>query len=144
MYTLSRASRIMPVAKNLPDNAADIRDTGLIPGWEDSLEEGMATHSNVLAWRISWTEEPSRLQSMRSQRGRHDWSNLAHTHVPHLPPWPQIKAVIVTQHKLVWNSPNTFHSNVALSIANSWYPLLSNPYSDDTKNEKCCALQRRK
>ena len=62
----------MPVAKNLPANAADIRDTGLIPGWEDSLEEGMATHSNVLAWRISWTEEPSRLQSMRSQRVRHD------------------------------------------------------------------------
>ena len=34
-------------------------------GWEDPLEEGMATHSSVLAWRIPWTEEPGRLQSMR-------------------------------------------------------------------------------
>ena len=35
-------------------------------GWEDPLEEGLATHSGILAWRISWTEEPGRLQSMRS------------------------------------------------------------------------------
>ena len=34
---------------------------------EDPLEEGMATHSSILAWRIPWTEEPDRLQSMRSQ-----------------------------------------------------------------------------
>ena len=34
------------------------------PGWEDPLEKGMATHSSILAWRIPWTEEPSRLQSM--------------------------------------------------------------------------------
>ena len=37
-------------------------------GWEDSLEKGRATHSSTLAWRISWTEEPGRLQSMGSQR----------------------------------------------------------------------------
>ena len=37
-------------------------------GWEDPLEEGMATHSSILAWRIPWTEEPSGLQSMGSQR----------------------------------------------------------------------------
>ena len=36
-------------------------------GWEDPLEEGMATHSSILAWRIPWTEEPGRLQSMESQ-----------------------------------------------------------------------------
>jgi len=41
-------------------------------GWEDSLEEGMATHSNILAWRIPWTEEPGGLQSRGSQRVRHD------------------------------------------------------------------------
>ena len=40
-------------------------------GWEDPLEEGMATHSSILAWRIPWTEEPGRLQSMGSQRVRH-------------------------------------------------------------------------
>ena len=42
-------------------------------GQEDPLEKGMATHSSVLAWRIAWTEEPGRLQSMGSQRVGHDW-----------------------------------------------------------------------
>ena len=42
------------------------------PGEEDSLEEEMATHSSVLAWRIPRTEEPGGLQSMGSQRVRHD------------------------------------------------------------------------
>ena len=41
-------------------------------GWEDPLEEGMVTHSGILARRIPWTEEPGRLQSMGSQRVRHD------------------------------------------------------------------------
>ena len=41
-------------------------------GREDPLEKGMATHSNILAWRIPWTEEPSGLQSMGSQRVGHD------------------------------------------------------------------------
>ena len=40
---------------------------------EDALEKGMATSSIILAWRITWTEEPGRLTSMRSQRVRHDW-----------------------------------------------------------------------
>ena len=42
-------------------------------GQEDPLEGGMATHSSILAWRIPWTEEPGGLQSMGSQRVRHDW-----------------------------------------------------------------------
>ena len=41
-------------------------------GREDSLEEGMATHSSILAWRVPWTEEPGGLQSMGSQRVGHD------------------------------------------------------------------------
>ena len=41
-------------------------------GWEDPLEEGMATHSSILAWRIPWTEEPGGLQSKGSQRVGHD------------------------------------------------------------------------
>ena len=41
-------------------------------GQEDPLEEGIATYSSLLAWRISWTEEPGRLQSMGLQRVRHD------------------------------------------------------------------------
>ena len=40
--------------------------------WEDPLEEGMATHSSILGWRIPWTEEPGGLQSMGSQRVGHD------------------------------------------------------------------------
>ena len=41
-------------------------------GWEDPLEKEMATHSSILAWKIPWTEEPGRLQSMGSQRVGHD------------------------------------------------------------------------
>ena len=41
-------------------------------GWEDPLEEGMATHSSILAWRLPWTEEPGGLPSMGLQRVRHD------------------------------------------------------------------------
>ena len=46
-------------------------------GQEDPLEKAMATHSSILAWRISWTEEPGGLQYMGLQRVRHDWSDLA-------------------------------------------------------------------
>ena len=55
--------------KNPPANAGD---TGSIPGWEDPLEEGMATHSSILAWRIPQTEESGGLQSMGLQRVRPD------------------------------------------------------------------------
>ena len=48
-------------------------------GQEDPLEEEMATHSNILAWRIPWTEEPVGLWSIGSQRVRHNWSDFAHT-----------------------------------------------------------------
>ena len=51
--------------KNLP--AIQETQVGFL-GWEDPLEEEMATHSNILAWRIPWREEPGRLQSMGLQR----------------------------------------------------------------------------
>ena len=62
------------VVKNPPANAGDIRGSGLTSrsGQEDPLEEGMAIHSSLLAWRIPWTEEPSGLQSMGSQRVGHN------------------------------------------------------------------------
>ena len=47
--------------------------------WEDPLEKGMATHSSILAWKIPWTDELGRLQSMGSQRVGHDWG-LTLTH----------------------------------------------------------------
>ena len=49
------------VLKNLPANAGDVRDIGLIPGSERSPGGGIATDSSILAWRIPWTEEPGRL-----------------------------------------------------------------------------------
>ena len=52
------------MVKNLPANAGDVRDTDLILGREDPLEEEMATQSSMRAWEIPWTEEPGRLQSM--------------------------------------------------------------------------------
>ena len=60
------------MVKNPPVNAGDVRYgfnpwVGKIP-----LEKEMATHSSILAWRIPWTEEPVGLQSMGSQRVRHD------------------------------------------------------------------------
>ena len=58
--------------KNPPANEGDIRDG--VPSLDhvDPLAEGMATHSSILAWRIPWTEEPGRLQSMRSHRVGHN------------------------------------------------------------------------
>ena len=54
-------------------NAGDLRS---ILGWEDSLEKGVATHYSILVWRIPQAMEPSRLQSMVSQRVGHDWLSL--------------------------------------------------------------------
>ena len=57
------------MVKNLPA----MQETQVLSlGREDPLEEGMATHSSILAWKIPWTEEPGGLQSMGSQRVRHD------------------------------------------------------------------------
>ena len=58
--------------KKLPANTGDTKDAGLILGREDPLEEKMAAHTSILAWRIPWTEEPGGLQSVGSQRVRHD------------------------------------------------------------------------
>ena len=66
--------------KELPANAGDIKMLVQSLGQEDPLEEGMATHSSILAWRIPWTEETGGLWFIASQRVRHDWSDLAHRH----------------------------------------------------------------
>ena len=70
-----QASQVALVVKNLPANGRDKRDVGWTPGfepWEDSLEEGTTTHSNILAWKIPWAEEPDGLQPIGSQRVRHN------------------------------------------------------------------------
>ena len=48
-------------------------------GWEEPLEKGKATHSSIPAWRIPWTEEPGRLQSLGLQRVGHNWSTFTHS-----------------------------------------------------------------
>ena len=60
------------VVKNPPANAGDAGDQCSIPGFGRSLEEEMVTQSSILAWKIPWTEEPSELQSMESQRVGHN------------------------------------------------------------------------
>ena len=63
----SWASLVAQTVKNLPA----VRETWVRSlGWEDSVEEGMATHSSDLAWRVPWTEESGGLQSVGSQRVR--------------------------------------------------------------------------
>ena len=62
-----RASLVAQTVKNLPE-IQEPRARSL--GQEDSLEKGMATHSSTLAWEISWTEKPGRLQSTESQKSQ--------------------------------------------------------------------------
>ena len=56
------------VAKNLPANAGATRDVCLIPGSGRCPGDGIATHSSILAWKISWTEEPGGLQPMSHKK----------------------------------------------------------------------------
>ena len=65
------------MVKNLPA----MRETWVRSlGWEDPLEEGMATHFSILAWRIPWSDEPGRLQSIGSQRVGHDLVTFTSLH----------------------------------------------------------------
>ena len=72
---LSSTSHIFPggsTVKNLSAKARDIRELGSIPELEKPLKKETATHSSILAWKISWTEEPGGLQSIGWQRVRHN------------------------------------------------------------------------
>ena len=72
-YIYTGTSLMAQSVKNLPT----MQETWVRSlGQEDSLENGTATHSSILAWRIPWTEEPGRLQSMGSQKVRHNWANF--------------------------------------------------------------------
>ena len=75
LLLLSRAHWVFPggaVLKNPPANAGDIRDVGSIPGLGRSPGEENGNSLSILAWRIPWTEEPGRLQSIGSQRVRYN------------------------------------------------------------------------
>ena len=83
MHTFKVSIKVCSLTRGFPSgsageesscNAGDTGDAGSIPGLEDPLEEEMATHSNILAWKISWTKEPGRLWSMGLQRVGHNWA----------------------------------------------------------------------
>ena len=69
MHKYIWASLVAQTVNNLPEE----QETQVqFLGWEGSLEKGMATHSSILAWKITWTQEPGGLQPMELQRVRHD------------------------------------------------------------------------
>ena len=67
-------SLVTQTVKNLPAMQETQETWVQSLGWEDPLEKEMGAHSSILAWKIPWTEEPCRLQSLGSQRVRHDWA----------------------------------------------------------------------
>ena len=99
----SRTSLVAELVKNLHE-MQETRVWSL--GGEDPLEKGMATHSNILAWRAAWTEEPGGLQITGSQRVGHDWSSDTFTF--HF-------AVVLSNHE--FNSP---HGELSLCL---WFAL---------------------
>ena len=66
-------------------------------GWEDPLEKEMAIHSSTIAWKIPWTKEPGRLQSMGSQRVRHDWLHVHIHHTVQLSAWTSFRTFPLPQ-----------------------------------------------
>ena len=77
-----------PAGSDGKESACNAGDMSLILGSEDPLEKGMTIHSSILAWRIPWTEEPGKLQSMGLQRVGHNWAtNIFTFNIPLGLPW---------------------------------------------------------
>ena len=109
------AYQMVLVVKNPAANAGNWKETSVWSlGREDPLEEDMAAHSSILAWRTPWTEEPGGLQSIALQRVEHNWSNLAcmHTYIvcicqcqsPSAPHFPLPTLGIIHFVLYVWDS----------------------------------------
>ena len=96
----SQAFQVVLVVKNLLVNAGDLRDVSSSLAGEDPLEEGMAIHSSILAWRIPWTEAPGRLQSIGFHRVEHNRSVLAWRGQAPL----RRNGVAIIVNKTVWNA----------------------------------------
>ena len=96
-------------------------------GREDPLEKEMATHSSILAWRIPWTEEPDGLQSMGSQRVRHDWATSLSFLLLHLWSWGIFGLQWIFVCFVVVLSLSKFGNLVVLAYKLSWEcsPLIS-------------------
>ena len=95
------ASLVAQTVKRLPA----MRETQVRSlGREDRLEKEMATHSSILAWKISWME-PGRLQSMGSQRIGHDWAtSLTHFKGYRCLPWASLVAQMVKRRPAMWDT----------------------------------------
>ena len=91
-------------------------------GQEDSLEEGVATHSSILAWRIPWTEDPGGLPSMESQRFRHNWSDWAWMH-----PFPLLLLSCSYIVILLYLTPQSIHPLINIWVVSSFYILWIKP-----------------
>ena len=105
MYVSIWASQLEIVLKNPTANAGEIRDSGLILDQEDPLEEGWATYSSILAWRIPWTEETGGLWSIFC-RVRHKWSDFS-----------SVQSLSSVQ---LFVTPWTAACRASMSITNSW------------------------
>ena len=94
MWLLYLTSLVAQMVKCLPT----VRETRVQSwGW-DLLEKGMVTHSSILAWKIPWTKEPGRLQSMRLWRVRHNWA----TEYPQRCPYPKPQNLNVLPNMVYW------------------------------------------
>ena len=103
-----RASLVTQKLKRLPL----MRETWVWSlGQEDPLEKEMATHSSILAWRIPWTEKPGGLQSMGSQRVRHNWETNTHIYNNTCLKWFNFESP--TQDKSLNFTIYSFRSNTA-------------------------------
>ena len=89
-------------------------------GWEDSLEEGIATHSSTLSWRISGTEEPEGLQSMGLQRVGHEWRDLARTYCTLVQQFPSIIVLLLDVISYVSRRQHPF---LTLGLCTILFPL---------------------
>ena len=94
-------------------------------GWEEPLKKGVATHPSILAWRISWTEEPGRLQSMESQRIGYNWATNIFTfdrknriHISLQYPRINTKLDHIYSHKININNLKEFKSQNILNNHN--------------------------
>ena len=117
-------SQVTPVVKNLPTNAGDVRDTSSVLGLEPSPGEGNGNLDQYLAWRIPWTEEPGRLQSMGLQRARHDWRELACMHTALANPYANVLHCKPSQTVSHVNRPNSSQVTNPIQQTRAPYPIL--------------------
>ena len=126
------ASQVVLLVKNPLANAGDTRDAAL--DQEDALEEEMATHSSIFAWRIPWIEEIGRLQSITLQRVRHDWSDLPCTHARMIQPGG----------KGIQSNLSSFHlSDSKNSHSNLYFHKILNTQFINTMNIKILIFQNK-